>query len=337
MSNAKISYALTSAGQKASILAGGDGKQQQTVTVERDDPLFARVVARGSVGGDGSVSLILGWQHSFDGPQTAAAILDALDAADAKAKAAEAKAAEQRRARALETLSKRETRKHRDAVGVDRSGVQVAHTWRVSAFYEYETADWSYDADAAVKSSPEAVAWEAELAAARAASLEAALAEARGQLPALLAKEKAAAEEKAKKAEALAARKVAMGGTAEDYLCRVEDGAIQNVPCWQSHSRGKNWLATVTVSPSSPGGLARDFAAKARGDAYYLTPALSVGDAVEFGADYYSGSGRKSAERWYGFVVAVSDDAILFRLCGTGKDACKLGEKFVGKKVQADR
>ena len=47
--NATITYRLSSAGQKASILSGGNGKNEQTITVERDHPEFARVLARATV------------------------------------------------------------------------------------------------------------------------------------------------------------------------------------------------------------------------------------------------------------------------------------------------
>ena len=96
-------------------------------------------------------------------------------------------------------------------------------------------------------------------------------------------------------------------------------------------------MAVVTVSPSSPGGLGRDFADKAKGEFYYIVPTLTKGDAVEFGADYYSGAGRKTTERWYGFVVAVTPEALLLRPCGTGKAAVNGGQKFVGAKVAADK
>ena len=323
---ATITYTLSTTGQKASILASGDGKAQQTVAVERDDPNFARFLARASIGSDGSATLAVGYTHYFDTPQTVISILDFLDAVDA-AKVAEArKVAESRKVETAEVLVARRTRKHCEVVGVNRDGsCCTTYNKFVSAEHRWESADWPYQADSTVKSSPAAVAWEAELESAKVAALEVALDEARSKLPALLAAEKAAEEAKAKKAEELAAAKVAMGGLATDYRCRVEDGAIQNIPL----SRGnKSWFATITVSPSSPGGLARDFAPKARGGAYYMVPSLSVGDPVEFGEDSISRRGKRTTDRWYGFVVAVTPDAILLRQCGTGKEACKTGAKF---------
>jgi hypothetical protein len=334
--NASIRYSLSPAGQKAHILAGGDGKNVQTIEVGRDDPDFARLLARGTVGADGNVLLNRQYAMSYDAPQTAASILDDLDAQDREEAERKAKAGEQKRLETLAVLTERRTRNTQAQVSVDRAGKVVIYGGVAHASYTYGQANWPYDADSTVRGSDEAKAWEAELEVAKTASHEAALAEAKAKLPAILEAEQKAAQDKEEKAVKLIARKEAMGGAADDYLCRIESGAFANVPLYSSHKRSKCWLATVTVSPSSPGGLSRDFAAKARGEGYYMVPSLSVGDAVEFGADTYSGSGRKSPERWYGFVVAVTEDAVLIRPCAGGKSACKAGTKFVGAKIAKD-
>jgi hypothetical protein len=91
----------------------------------------------------------------------------------------------------------------------------------------------------------------------------------------------------------------------------VELEALVEVPVWESHRRGRNWAATISPDPRAPGGLARDFWPKARGRYYYLVPALEPPVPVEFGADYYSGSGhlyRRS--RWYGVVLAATPDRL---------------------------
>lgn len=329
--SATITYCLTAAGQKASILTGGDGKMQQTVTVERDAAEFPRVVTRGTIANDGKITLtISSWQKVFDAPQTAASILDALDAADAQKMAEEATRKEALRAATLKALEERPTYKHSDEFGIDRAGqyTTVLGNSVVKGRLEYETANWPYPCDQEIKNSPEGQAWEAELLVAKEANFQKALEEARAKLPAVLEAERIATEAKEAKAAKLKALKEGMGGQEDDYLCRIEDGALANVPCWESHNRGKNWMATIAVQESAPGGLARDFIDKARGDGFYLTPALAIGDAVEFGADYYSGRGRKTAERWYGFVVAVTETAVLLRQAASGKAACKAGAKF---------
>src|SRR5262249_14392556 len=118
-----------------------------------------------------------------------------------------------------------------------------------------------------------------------------------------------------------------------DIALRIEEGALATVPpnCWESHKRGKNWFARIEINPAKPGGLERDFHAKAHGAYYYLLPTLAAGDAVEFGADYYSGGGRKSPTRWYGYYVrtiAATETApayLVLRECASGKDAVKQG------------
>lgn len=86
--------------------------------------------------------------------------------------------------------------------------------------------------------------------------------------------------------------------------CAVEDGALTQVPVYETHPKGKNWLARIDASPASPGGLARSFQPNGRGRYYYLVAGLSVGDAVEIAADY----GERKRVRWYGNVLAVTAD-----------------------------
>jgi hypothetical protein len=188
---------------------------------------------------------------------------------------------------------------------------------------------WSYPADETVKSSPEALAWIAELNAANDA--------AKITWEADHARKKA--DDEAKDAVAAAkedARRAALGMASGEIDLEIEDGALTEVPagCWENHKRGRNWMATITVNPASPGGLDRDFSSKAKGSSYYLIPSLSPGDAIEFGADYYSGSGRKNGNRWYGYVVRIipetgdSVGSLILREIAGGKTAVKAGQKF---------
>lgn len=108
----------------------------------------------------------------------------------------------------------------------------------------------------------------------------------------------------------------------------VENGAMTEVPVFEEHSRGKNWLAIIEISPTAPGGLERDFQPKAHGDYYYMVEDVEVGEAVEFGADYYSGRGRKTSNRWHGVVTAVGADFIEMMECDSGRDACKAAEDY---------
>lgn len=120
----------------------------------------------------------------------------------------------------------------------------------------------------------------------------------------------------------------------------IEANALKKAPVWEDHKRGKNWFAKIAVDPTAPGGLRRDFASKARGDFTYLVPSwMKAGTPVEFGADYYSGSGRKHADRWYGVVKSVSDAAVEFEEFETARDAIAAAKKAMPEdsdEVKAD-
>lgn len=105
-------------------------------------------------------------------------------------------------------------------------------------------------------------------------------------------------------------------------------GAMESVPVYESHKRGTNWLAVITEDPSKPGGLERRFLERAKGDFYYMVAGLHEGDAVEFGADYSSGGGRKSEKRWYGVVTELTDDAVTFKQYPSGPEACQAAHAF---------
>jgi len=324
-----VTYSLSQEGQRESLLSGGNGQMKQTLECDRNDPLFAEVVRRGTVNTDGTVELYV--SSSFGRPQTLESIISHLRAQEERAVREKEAKIESIRADTLSVLRERRTYRQEEAVLLGKDGQIVPYGGVLTVRYEYETPLWSYCADQAVIESPEAQTWLADLQTAREAALAKVLAEAREKIPAIL--EEKAAEERAaeEKAQAIIARKESLGGTEADYLCRIEDGALCNVPAWQNSKRGKNWFASISSSPSSPGGLARDFAEKAGGDCYYLLPSLKVGDAVEFGADYYTSSNRKKAERWYGFVVSVTDECLLLRPCATGQIAVKEGAKFCAK------
>jgi len=42
-----------------------------------------------------------------------------------------------------------------------------------------------------------------------------------------------------------------------------------SAPVYESHKRGKNWMAIITPDPTAPGGLARTFVPRGRGE-YYI-------------------------------------------------------------------
>ena len=320
--NVTITYSLSQTGRKASLLAGGDGAQKQTITVTPDMPEFARAVEAASFSYDGKPIVDVYCYDDFDVIPTVDQILDVRESCAAKKAAKEAAEKESIRAATQAVLDGRKTSKD----------CSYTNDGDVSARYEYDVAAWPYDAPLAIRESPEAVAWIAELAAERESAAVAAIEKKKIELAAESMKA-------AKAAEKETARRAALGMADGEIDLSIEDGALIEVPrnMWESHKRGKNWMATITVNPASPGGLDRDFVSKAKGDSYYLLPTLSPGDAIEFGADYYSGGGRKNSNRWYGYVVRIIPEtadeysSLILRQIAGGKTAVKEGQKFAAK------
>lgn len=117
----------------------------------------------------------------------------------------------------------------------------------------------------------------------------------------------------------------------KDYLrYEIVAGASQDAPVYESHKRGKNWMAVIRLDPTAPNGLGRVFVPKAKGDDnYYIVEgAVQAGDAIEFGADYYTGGGSKQATRWYGVVVSITDKEIVLAETATAKKAIKLANQM---------
>lgn len=323
--NARISYTLSEAGRKALILSGGDGNADQTIVLESDHPLFRRIVELGSVESD-HVSLSLRHQYyetanglpEQDEPRTAEYLLAALAEKHA-AKAAKAAREEQECREATEAvLRERKTETRVCIYGADRPETRA----------EYQIPAWPSPRHLATIESPEAVAWVAELKVQEdAAKAKAEAADAAFRDEAKVKADAAAAEKEA----ARLARRAERGLQEGEISLDVAQGALSQVPagCWESHSRGKNWLAKISINPSSPGGIARDFFAKAKGEFYYLVDGLDAGDPIEFGADYYSGRGRKSPTRWYGYVVRVTAEYVVLREASTAKAAIKAAAKAV--------
>lgn len=107
----------------------------------------------------------------------------------------------------------------------------------------------------------------------------------------------------------------------EIYRATVEYGALCSVPIYNDHQRAKNWMAIIAINPASPGGIDRTFVARARGQYYYHVDAALVGKPVEFGADYYTGSGNRTARRWYGVVQSLTGDVITIERYPTAREA----------------
>lgn len=96
----------------------------------------------------------------------------------------------------------------------------------------------------------------------------------------------------------------------ENFVGKIEDGAMVEAPIYEAHSRGKNWMATIEADPAAPGGLAREFVKSGRGRYLYIVGPEAVGKAVEIAADYTSSGGKRRPKRWYGVVRNVTDAEI---------------------------
>lgn len=110
----------------------------------------------------------------------------------------------------------------------------------------------------------------------------------------------------------------------------LEQGAMLNVPVYESHRRGRNWMAIIRKDPKAPGGLARLFMEPAHGNYFYFVDGIKVGAPVEFGADYYTGGGSRSATRWYGVVVELDDEKIVIEQYSSAEEAIEASKKYVG-------
>lgn len=120
------------------------------------------------------------------------------------------------------------------------------------------------------------------------------------------------------------------------HVFRHADGALIEVPEYSRHSRGKNWMAKIAADPRAPGGLGRTFAERANGRYYYmLEDWMIAGVPVEFGADYYSGRGRKSPNRWYGLIIDRTPDILYMVKAENGPDALRLASEWAGMDDEA--
>jgi hypothetical protein len=80
-------------------------------------------------------------------------------------------------------------------------------------------------------------------------------------------------------------------------------------------------MAEIWIDPKAPGGLGRRFFPKAHGEYYYMVDKAKAPMPVEFGADYYSGSGKKRPHRWYGVIVCVTAEELTLEQYDTARQA----------------
>jgi hypothetical protein len=117
----------------------------------------------------------------------------------------------------------------------------------------------------------------------------------------------------------------------------VANGALLEVPAFEQHHRGTNWLAIIDVDGTSPSGLSRQFINRGRGECFYLIEQVKLFDPIEFGADYTTSVGKRRQKRWYGVVTAKTDDFLIVEPCKTGAKAVILSKlKRVDSTALAD-
>ncbi|MEM4501562.1 MAG: hypothetical protein QW512_05470 [Thermofilaceae archaeon] len=107
----------------------------------------------------------------------------------------------------------------------------------------------------------------------------------------------------------------------------IENGAFKDVPVYCSHKRGHNWMATFTIDKN---GLSRTFAPHAReaGYFYMVVHDWKLPAPVEFGADYYTNSGKRYPRRWYGVWIETRGDVAVFAEASSPGEALKLAEEL---------
>lgn len=106
----------------------------------------------------------------------------------------------------------------------------------------------------------------------------------------------------------------------------LANGALLEVPVFEKHHRGTNWMAIIDIDPTSPGGLSRQWLDRGKGECFYLTEQVKLFDPVEFGADYTTSVGRRHRRRWFGVITAKTDDYLLAEPCSSGAKAVILSK-----------
>ena len=117
----------------------------------------------------------------------------------------------------------------------------------------------------------------------------------------------------------------------EMWKGKIECGALIEVPAYETHKRGRNWLAVIEEDPKAPGGLSRIFCERAKGKFFYMTDILEVGQAVECAGDYVSGGGNRSPNRVYGVVSKIDDTVLEVIVTKDASEACSLAAQMAAE------
>lgn len=111
------------------------------------------------------------------------------------------------------------------------------------------------------------------------------------------------------------------------YRFILANGALLEVPVFELEARGVNWMAVIDVDATLPGGLSRKWMPRGKGECFYTVEQLSLFDAVEFAADSTTLYNDKKRIRWYGVVVAKTDNYLLIEECASGARAVLRSQK----------
>lgn len=106
----------------------------------------------------------------------------------------------------------------------------------------------------------------------------------------------------------------------------VINGGLLQAPIWLEHKRARNWAAIIDIDGTAPGGLSREFLPYGRGAVFYMIESVMVYDALEFAADRISWGGNKEHNRWYGIVVAKTEDFLELAVTSTSSKAIVLAK-----------
>lgn len=113
---------------------------------------------------------------------------------------------------------------------------------------------------------------------------------------------------------------------AEQVRLKIANNALLEVPIYEEHRRGSNWCAVIDIDGTAPGGLSRRWLPRGKGACFHLIESVVLFDPIEFGADYTTGTGRKRFNRWYGVVVAKTEDFLLVEQAKDGVAAVLLSK-----------
>lgn len=114
------------------------------------------------------------------------------------------------------------------------------------------------------------------------------------------------------------------------YNFEIEQGYMQGVIIHQPHERGRNWCATIAKDPNGPSGLSRNFHKLGKGSENgYSSENICLGDALEWGADYYTGGGSKKPHRKYTLVTELTSEKIVMTEFATAARAIKARAEFL--------